>query len=582
MRSPRVCFSVFVLLPLALLSAVPAGADCGPPPQAPVGVGTNKDLYSSHVRDLRAWQASCGAGASGGARGYRGSSSGSSGSAAAAAASANNAAMMGMMMGIMQMGIQQSQQNAARHAQEAAEEAERQRLRDAARKRAFESQKNDLLRRMDASSMTPDKGGPARADLEKIGSLHNKEVELRHKALAKLKGSKNENWCKLHLPQAVLLPKLYFNDVGNRDVENIRKFQSDRYAWDKRCGGPSAGGDNDLDRELNVLKTQLSAPPPDPGRAAPSQSGRLAFKDDGLPPEAEAAAMETSTKLEFKDDGPEPARPADLELSRPAPEPELAEELAGQPSVPLDPFEHKQTGLDPMLEGKAPAMLSEKSAPDPKAAWGSVEEVHSYLEPAKIPPAYPGAFEALEAAPEFLVERGAKRTKQTLFAQAIRRYPPYTVLYNMYDLPETLKPKLLAASRGELEPASADLFLFESVNVLYNFGAAPNKVVEKIIAQKNALKGIMIYSQETATDFLRDSAGKGVAIMASAGLADAKFPTDNLVRGKSDPWKIINEGMKSKTPKDLAQDLNKVKEVLNETDLAKTKLWTEPAQEKGP
>ncbi|MBI3299431.1 MAG: hypothetical protein HYZ75_14790 [Elusimicrobia bacterium] len=115
---------------------------------------------------------------------------------------------------------------------------------EAERKVKFDAEKNGLLDKMGGGPQTlalkDDEGEPAQAELGLARDQHNQDSAERRAALGRLKGKPEETWCKLHLPQALLMPERPIHDVGERYAGMMSAFEENRAEWDERCGGPSA------------------------------------------------------------------------------------------------------------------------------------------------------------------------------------------------------------------------------------------------------------------------------------------------------------------------------------------------------
>lgn len=179
--------------------------------------------------------------------------------------------------------------NASRQRRTAAEQQlrvlqQQQSAREAVEAEARKERLLDQMRDVEGATRSDDAAIQARAR-----DLHGKEVALRRAALARMKGKPEETWCKLHLPQAQLMPQRPANDAMGRYPDMIEKFRADCFEWDNRCGGPAKDGPTALDKELSALaKRPLNQPKNTaPGRknapAAPTVGGLPLMEDEEEP-----------------------------------------------------------------------------------------------------------------------------------------------------------------------------------------------------------------------------------------------------------------------------------------------------------
>ncbi|HAH05798.1 MAG TPA: hypothetical protein DCM05_04600 [Elusimicrobia bacterium] len=162
------------------------------------------------------------------------------------------------------------------------------RQQEAARKAEFDKGKGVLLDKMGGGvgplELKDDGPEPAPLDTGRVRGLHDRESATRREALERLKGKPEELWCKLHLPQALLMPEAPIYDAGERYPEMMSAFVQKRSEWDRRCGGPSASGPTDLDAALAPLTSRT--PPalaPEAPRLAPTSqapAGKLLLKGE--------------------------------------------------------------------------------------------------------------------------------------------------------------------------------------------------------------------------------------------------------------------------------------------------------------
>lgn len=169
--------------------------------------------------------------------------------------------------------------------------AEIQRQEEAARKAQFEREKGALLDKMGGGGpqlgLKDDEPEPAEPDMGLVRDLHNRESAERREALERLRGKPEELWCKLHLPQALLMPEPPVHDAAERYPDMMSSFTRKRSEWDRRCGGPSSEGATEFDTAVSLLTVRASAAPallerqtPVPATGAAAPAGKLSLKDD--------------------------------------------------------------------------------------------------------------------------------------------------------------------------------------------------------------------------------------------------------------------------------------------------------------
>ncbi|TBR21158.1 hypothetical protein EPO15_10975 [bacterium] len=273
------------MLPLAVLlvSLLPSPASAGcSPSDAPQGYGAS--WWSSY----KSWCRGCGGQVSDShstATDCRlPASSGASSGGVSPGASVGQA----IGQGVVDLYRIQAAQHKARMEQLRLEQLRLEELRrqqEAARKAKFDKDKNALLDKMGGGpkplGLKDDEVEPAQPDMGAVRDLHNKEAAQRREALERLKGKPEELWCKLHLPQALLLPEPPIEDVADRYPAMMSAFVQNRSEWDRRCGGPSAAGVTEFDTAVSLLTRQ--APKPEVPEAPPAKpaapSGRLELKE---------------------------------------------------------------------------------------------------------------------------------------------------------------------------------------------------------------------------------------------------------------------------------------------------------------
>ncbi|MCC2636322.1 MAG: hypothetical protein K0Q68_41 [Moraxellaceae bacterium] len=260
----RLC-KLAVLLACALGPLPALAGSCPSPPQ-----GYGAAWWSSY----KSWCRSCGgtisdtyndAQANGGCRL---SSSGSSSSSSSSAASTGAAIGQALGQAIVD-GFKQAQEQARIRAEQARIEAARLQAlweqEEAERQRLFQANKSSLL------SAAGVEGGlrlrdsriedAATAQRNWLLRLHQREMDLRQAALARLKDAPEEDWCKLNLIH-VRLPTPPLNDVAGQYPGMVQRYLGHRDEWDRRCDGPSAqAGYRDGDRELLAQRPSMPRAP---------------------------------------------------------------------------------------------------------------------------------------------------------------------------------------------------------------------------------------------------------------------------------------------------------------------------------
>lgn len=274
------------MLPLAALAVLllssPASAGCSPS-DAPQGYG------SSWWTSYKSWCRGCGGQVSdihssaSDCRLPASSGSGGSGGGVSPGASAGQA----IGQGIVDLYRIQAAQHRARMEQLRLEQLRNEEIRrqqEAARKAKFEKDKGALLEKMGGGpkplGLKDDDPEPAQPDMGLVRDLHNKEAARRREALERLKGKPEELWCKLHLPQALLLPEPPIQDAADRYPGMMSAFVQNRSEWDRRCGGPSAEGVTDFDTAVSLLTLRAPAPPEADAVKPAAPSGKLTLKED--------------------------------------------------------------------------------------------------------------------------------------------------------------------------------------------------------------------------------------------------------------------------------------------------------------
>lgn len=265
----RLC-KLAVLLACALWPLPVLAGSCSSPPQ-----GWGAAWWSSY----KSWCRSCGGTISetyNDAQGNGGCRMSSTSSSSSSSSAASTGAAIGQALGnAIVEGFKQAQEQARIRAEQARIEAARLQAlwaeQEAERQRLFQAQKSSLLNaagvegglRLRDSSIE----NAATSQRNWLLRLHQREMDLRQAALARLTGAPDEDWCKLNLIH-VRLPTPPLNDVAGQYPGMVQSYLGHRDAWDRRCDGPSAqAGYRDGDRELlaqrsPMPRTQAVAPMP--------------------------------------------------------------------------------------------------------------------------------------------------------------------------------------------------------------------------------------------------------------------------------------------------------------------------------
>ncbi len=363
---------------------------------------------------------------------------------------------------------------------QAAEAADRQRIEDEARK---ERLLNGMQGVGEGETLGLMLGDEPVADsistvFARARARHDKEAALRREALERMEGKPGSDWCKLHLPQALVMPQRSFGDDRSYPSK-IKKFAADRTEWDRRCGGPSGTEPTPLDADLALLQREPKAPPvakapvvePKPA-ATGLQAGGLELMTDDAPPRASskkepAPVVAAETALTAAN---EPAK---------APAPAAASLESGILALMMDEQQPKgwtaseaEPKMTHVVEGGAPQMPAPAPAPVFPAAPPVVRDPSAALSAA---PASPGAYAFMRTA-----------------SASAPREPPAKPRFVLPMLEKVLTVKEGAA------------FAAASVEVLYNLGAAPRETVET--------KTLLVYEKEEADKSAFEADG-GVAVL---------------------------------------------------------------------
>lgn len=352
---------------------------------------------------------------------------------------------------------------AAQERQAAYERSVREAQEAAARQVLFEQQKAALLSATGsegAGGLSPrdssvdDSSG---AQLNWLMRLHQREMDQRQAALAKLAGSPDENWCKLNLIH-VRMPTPPLNDIAGQYPGMTLRYLDARDTWDNRCGGPSTqAGYRDNDSALMALRQQA--------------------------PAAAAAA--------------EPA---------PAPAPAAVAIAADSATVDL-------AGVNP---DRAVASLKDGLAPAENLVnWGPPEALQLSLS-AQGEAVAPTATAYIRNALDTLVDQGSGMLRETVRdAAGASLGMTGVVMVNATELPGLILPNIEAASRGELSVGEADRLLPRAVNTLYNTGSLSNEALEAALTHPDAMRGIQAWSGDKARGAMLDTVSDGIATFAN-------------------------------------------------------------------
>lgn len=287
------------MLPLAALlvslAAAPASAGCSPS-DAPQGYGAS--WWASYKSWCRGCKGTVSDSYSSATDCRLPASSGSGTSSGGVSPGASVGQAIGQ--GVVDLYRIQAAQHKARMEQlrlETLHNEEVRRQEEAARKAKFEKDKGALLDKMGGGpqplGFKDDEIEPAQPDMGRVRDLHNVEAAQRREAIERLKGKPEELWCKLHLPQAVLLPEPPIRDAADRYPEMMSAFVQNRSEWDRKCGGPSAVGATDFDTAVSLLTIREPArTPPKPLR--PEGAFALKEEDEDPPPSTDSSFNKTS------------------------------------------------------------------------------------------------------------------------------------------------------------------------------------------------------------------------------------------------------------------------------------------------
>lgn len=318
---------------------------------------------------------------------------------------------------------------------------------------------------------------------------HDKEAALRRAALERLAGKPDEGWCKLHLPQALVMPLRSSGDDRSYPAK-ISKFSQDRAEWDKRCDGPSASGPTSLDGDLALLQREPKAPRP---AKAPAVAAAPAPAAAPAAPVLQAGGLALMT-----DDAP--SRPAPKKEAPPAPAAEAVTAPAHEP-----PADAPQAGGLALMTDDAPAPPAQPkgwtaSAAEVKAPH-SVEAGAPEMPPAPAP-VFPSAPPAREAAVALSAGSPPAAPGAFAFMKIASAAAPRERSNEKpkYALP--MLTKVLAVEEGVA-------FAAASVKVLYNLGAAPSETVRT--------KTVLVYEKDEA-DKPAFEAENGIAVLPAGSV----------------------------------------------------------------
>ncbi|MEQ1918008.1 MAG: hypothetical protein ABL955_02330 [Elusimicrobiota bacterium] len=220
----------------------------------------------------------------------------------------------------------------------------------------------------------------------------------------------------------------------------------------------------------------------------------------------------------------------------PAPQDPAAESFPQKPPITDTSLPASLSPEVPFISAETPTILSKGSAPDFPSSFGTPEQIGAVLAP-DLPPATSEAYGYLSRAAGFVAKRGLDRTREVVTKTAKQavsaEFGPAVILINMYNLPETILPKIIKMAKGNLSVEEGGLLTAEAVNVLYNFGAAPNKALAKIIEKRDAMKGVFAYGADETSDKLSVALGKGIAGLTGEMHANVRYPQIPQLKGST-------------------------------------------------
>jgi hypothetical protein len=163
-----------------------------------------------------------------------------------------------------------------------------------------------------------------------------------------------------------------------------------------------------------------------------------------------------------------------------------------------------------------------------------------------------------------LTEATTESLKETGRSALSAEFSLGKILVNMLDLPEVVGEDLVKASSGELTPAEADLYVARSVNVLYNIGATPNKVLAKMIEKKDAFQGLVAYGADEVGDKAVALLEKGIPDLAAKKYAEWKYPRIKALKGTSADFvtMVLQQGTRITAKEDIVKNTVEMKEFL--------------------
>lgn len=287
-----------------------------------------------------------------------------------------------ILQGIRNAEIERRQAASRWEAERARRAAEERRL-ELERQKAFEDKKSKILDQMGGASerlamKDDDDDAKARAasldaaQARRFELIHEDEMDERWKALAKLKGSPDENWCRMRIMMP--FPTRPVQDPLDQYPRMVRRYDEQKRAWDKRCGGPSTKpGYHDFSEEMASLKPSSAAGRPAPGGKTPAEAASAPAP--AAPPVAGAAVstpapVKDSGTLAFKsdDDRPIAAKPAAGADPTPSASPDTSAPDAA-PATAQDQEPHETAAQQEVVMGGQRAKgLAPRAPDDPPAA----------------------------------------------------------------------------------------------------------------------------------------------------------------------------------------------------------------------
>lgn len=399
---------------------------------------------------------------------------------------------------------------------------------------------------------------------------------LRHqKRLAKANKANKENqrWCVKNVPLEISPNRARWEGLCNAgDAVSRAALPPDLVAAALATApGEASKAAVIPDAAAPVIAAPAAASiPPDPtvpSDAAVSKTASATAAPALQDPSKALAGGDTQVKTAGQ--GGFDSKEAMLGQQSPAPQKPTAESSPQKPPITDANIPASLAPEVPFINVGTPTLLSKGSAPDFPSSFGTPEQVGAVLAPA-LPPATPEAYTYLSRAAGFVAKRGLDRTREVITKTAKKavstEFGPAVVLINMYNLPETILPKIIKMVRGELSVEEGNMLTLEAVNVLYNFGAVPNEVLAKIIGKRDAMKGIFAYGADEASDKLSVALGKGIAGLTGEMHANARYPQMPQLKGSTAGRvnAIFNQNLKDLTTADVRRKVRYYEDVRKE------------------